>query len=86
MREIESKINNETPTRYIKHLEDSTDIKCVTLNKHYNGLIRNRFETPDVSYTHRYMTFRSFLKELFLRVFVAKEILKYKSLYVSITK
>jgi len=39
-------------TRYIKHLADSADIKGSTLNKHCNGLIGNRFEMPNVSYTH----------------------------------
>lgn len=39
-------------TRYIKHLADSTDFKGGTLNKYRNGLIRNSFEMPNVSYTH----------------------------------
>ena len=39
-------------TRYIKHLADSADIKVSTFNKHRNGLIGNRFEMPNVSYTH----------------------------------
>jgi len=39
-------------TRYIKHLADSADFKGGTLNKHRNGLIGNRFEMPNVSYTH----------------------------------
>jgi len=39
-------------TRYIKHLADSANFKGVTFNKHRNGLIRNRFEMPNVSYTH----------------------------------
>jgi hypothetical protein len=39
-------------TRYIKHLADSADFKGGTFNKHHNGLIGNRFELPNVSYTH----------------------------------
>jgi len=39
-------------TRYIKHLANSADFKGVTFNKHCNGLIRNRFEMPNVSYTN----------------------------------
>ena len=39
-------------TRYIKHLADSADFKGGTFNKHRNGLIGNRFEMPNVSYTH----------------------------------
>jgi hypothetical protein len=39
-------------TRYIKHLADGADFKVGTLNKHRNGLIGNRFEMPNVSYTH----------------------------------
>jgi hypothetical protein len=38
-------------TRYIKHLADSADFKVSTFNKHCNGLIGNRFEMPNVSYT-----------------------------------
>jgi hypothetical protein len=38
-------------TRYIKHLADSADFKDGTLIKHRNGLIGNRFEMPNVSYT-----------------------------------
>ena len=44
--------NNETVTMYIKHLADSADFKGSTFNKLYNGLIGNRFEMPNVSYTH----------------------------------
>jgi len=44
--------NNEGTTRYIKHLADSADFKGGTFNKHRNGLIGNRFEMPNVSYTH----------------------------------
>jgi hypothetical protein len=39
-------------TRYIKHLADSADFEVGTFNKHSNGLIGNRFEMPNVSYTH----------------------------------
>ena len=39
-------------TRYIKHLADSADFKGGTFNKLCNGLIGNRFEMPNVSYTH----------------------------------
>jgi hypothetical protein len=45
-------MNNETLTRYIKHLADSSDFKVSTFNKHCNGLTGNRFEMPNVSYTH----------------------------------
>lgn len=38
-------------TWYIKHLADSADFKVGTFNKHRNGLIGNRFEMPNVSYT-----------------------------------
>jgi hypothetical protein len=36
---------------YIKHLADSANFEGITFNKHYNGLIGNRFEMPNVSYT-----------------------------------
>ena len=39
-------------TRYIKHLADSANFKGGTLIKHRNGLIGNRFEMPNVSYTN----------------------------------
>ena len=39
-------------TRYIKHLAESANFKGCTFNKHCNGLIGNRFEMPNVSYTH----------------------------------
>ncbi len=39
-------------TRYIKHLAGSANFKDPTLNKLCNGLIGNRFEMPNVSYTH----------------------------------
>ena len=43
-------------TRYIKHLAKITNFKGSTFNKHCNGLIGNRFETPNVSYTHTLTT------------------------------
>ena len=39
-------------TRYIKHLAESANFKGSTFNKHRNGLTGNRFEMPNVSYTH----------------------------------
>lgn len=39
-------------TRYIKHLAESANFKGGTFNKHRNGLTGNRFEMPNVSYTH----------------------------------
>lgn len=39
-------------TRYIKHLAESANFKGGTFYKHRNGLIGNRFEMPNVSYTH----------------------------------
>lgn len=44
--------NGQHTTRYIKHLAESADFKGGTLNTLRNGLIGNRFETPNVSYTH----------------------------------
>jgi len=38
-------------TRYIKHFAESANFKGDTFNKHRNGLIGNRFEMPNVSYT-----------------------------------
>ena len=38
-------------TRYIKHLAESANFKGSTFNKPCNGLIGNRFEMPNVSYT-----------------------------------
>ncbi|MBN1181287.1 MAG: hypothetical protein JXB49_03300 [Bacteroidales bacterium] len=38
-------------TRYIKHLAESANFKGSTFNKLCNGLIGNRFEMPNVSYT-----------------------------------
>jgi len=43
---------HESTTRFIKHLADSANFKGGTFNKHPNGLIRNRFEMPNVSSTH----------------------------------
>ena len=40
-------------TRYIKHLTKSANFKDVTINKLYIGLIGNRFEMPNISYTIR---------------------------------
>jgi hypothetical protein len=45
-------INTERTTWYIKHLAESANFKGDTFNKHRNGLIGNRFEMPNVSYTH----------------------------------
>jgi len=46
-------MNEHQPlTRYIKHLAGSANFKGGTFNKHRNGLIGNRFEVPNVSYTH----------------------------------
>lgn len=45
-------IKHENTTRYIKHLAESANIKGSTLNQHRNGLIGDRFEMPNVSYTH----------------------------------
>ena len=36
---------------YIKHLAESANFKYIAFNKHRNGLIGNRFEMPNVSYT-----------------------------------
>jgi len=45
-------IKHENTTRYIKHLAESANFKGGTFNKHRNGLIGNRFEMPNVSYTN----------------------------------
>jgi len=45
-------------TRYIKHLADSANFKGGTINKLRNGLIGNRVEMPNVSYTHPLATRR----------------------------
>lgn len=45
-------------TRYIKHLAESANFEGGTLNKLRNGLIGNRFEMPNVSYTHPLATRR----------------------------
>ena len=39
-------------TRYIKHVAESANFKGGAFNKPCNGLIENRFEAPNVSYTH----------------------------------
>jgi hypothetical protein len=39
-------------TQYIKHLAESANFKGGTFNQHCNCLIGNRFEMPNVSYTH----------------------------------
>lgn len=49
---LDLKEDKRALTRYIKHLADSADFESGTLNKHRNGLIGNRFEMPNVSYTH----------------------------------
>lgn len=46
------RIKHENTTRYIKHLAESAIFKVSTFNKHCNGLIRNCFEMPNVSYTN----------------------------------
>ena len=43
-------IGRFSSTRYIKHLAESANFKGGTFNKHYNGLIGNRFEMLNVSY------------------------------------
>jgi len=49
---LTDRIKHENTTRYIKHLAGSANFKGGTINKHSNGLIGNRFEMPNVSYTH----------------------------------
>jgi hypothetical protein len=51
-------------TRYIKHLAGSADFKDSTFNKHCNGLIGNRLEMPNVSYTHPLWAIEKNLKVL----------------------
>jgi hypothetical protein len=48
---LTEEIKHENTTRYIKHLAESANFKGGTFNKLRNGLIGNRFETPNVSYT-----------------------------------
>jgi len=43
---------HQLPTSCIVHLADSANFKGSTFNKNCNGLMRNRFEMPNVSYTH----------------------------------
>ncbi len=45
-------IKHENTTRYIKHLAESANFEGGTFNKLCNGLIGNRFEMPNVSYTN----------------------------------
>lgn len=46
-------MNEHQPlTRYIKHLAGSANFKGGTFNKLCTDLIGNRFEMPNVSYTH----------------------------------
>ncbi len=49
---LTDRIKHKNTTRYIKHLAESANFKCSTFNKHRSGLIGNRFEMPNVSYTH----------------------------------
>lgn len=49
---LTDRIKHENTTLYIKHLAESANVKYGTLKKHRNGLIGNRFEIPNVSYTH----------------------------------
>ena len=49
---LDLKEDKRALTRYIKHLADSADFKGGALNKHCSDLIGNRFEMPNVSYTH----------------------------------
>ncbi len=52
LKDNEKMIKYERTTRYIKHLAESANFNGSTFNKHSNGLIGNRFEMPNVSYTH----------------------------------
>lgn len=64
---------HEPLTLYIKHLADSTNIKCVTLNKHCSGLIGNHFEMPNVSYTYPLAAMlknMKILRKIFIGLFV----------------
>lgn len=45
-------IKHENTKRYIKHLAESANFKGCTFNKHRSGLIGNRFEIPNISYTY----------------------------------
>jgi hypothetical protein len=47
---------HQLPTRYIKHLAESAIFEVGTFNKICNSLIGNRFEMPNVSYTHTLAT------------------------------
>jgi len=48
---LTEEIKHENTTLYIKHLAESTNFEDCTFNKNCNGLIGNRFEMPNVSYT-----------------------------------
>jgi len=58
-------------TRYIKHLADSANIKVITFNKHCSGLIGNRFEMPNVSYTHPLQASRRKKRQIDNEIFAA---------------
>jgi len=45
------RIKHENTTPYIKHFAESAKFEVSTINKLCNGLIGNRFEIPNVSYT-----------------------------------
>jgi len=51
MTKCKNTTNNDPLALYIKHLAESANSKGGTINKHRNGLIGNRFEVPNVSYT-----------------------------------
>ncbi len=53
------RIKHENTTRYIKHLAESANFKGSTFNKLCNGLIGNRFEMPNVSYTQPLYSIRT---------------------------
>ncbi len=59
-------------TRYIKHLAESTDFNGGTFNKLFNGLIGNRFEMPNVSYTR---SFTIQIKNLSISLIIPQPIL-----------
>ena len=59
---LTEEIKHENTTRYIKHLAESTNFKGGTFNKLCSGLIGNRFEMPNVSYTKTLAVIRVVLK------------------------
>jgi hypothetical protein len=63
---LTEEIKHENTTRYIKHLAESANFKGGTFNKHRNGLIGNRFEMPNVSYTHPLSQISNFCSFLIL--------------------